>query len=272
MPSYPLGPPFADLDRPLAVQGPAQFLFTGEDVLQIDTLCSLAGVTLTITGAMLGEGLQLLPFSFTHAPNSNRTIATTRVTVDSGWLQHVRVIASAGAPLLGQCFVFIRQVRGLTTNALALARITSGYVTATTDLSYPNDAAQLPLDSEGAPLRIAVTTPAAGADFTITVPTGARWQLDTVSGLYTASAAVANRVPELVIDDGANIVFAAPTNTAITGGQTARVSWGAGAGGPIAGANTDQTIPLANDMYLPGGFRIRSNTALIQAADTWTAI
>jgi len=270
--TYPFDVPFGSLARETILQGPGQFVFTGEDALQIDSLSSLAGLVLTITGTMLGEGGLLIPFAFTHVPNSNRTVATTRVSIDSGWLQQVRVVVSTGAPLIGQCWVAVRRSRGLTAIALTTATIQTQYVTATTDLYWPGAQAQLPLDGEGAALRQAVTTPGAGADWTITVPTGARWELIAASGLFTAAVAAANRQPELIIDDGANIVFAAPTQTNITTGQVSRVSWGAGAGGPLAGVNLDQSLPIPNDLYLPAGFRIRSNTPNINAGDTWTAI
>jgi len=269
-----LAPDFAGLDRALAVQGPAQYLFTAEDQIQIDTLGSVANLVLTISGAMLGARLQLLPFAFTVVPTSSRSVGTTRVTVDSGWLQHIRIVVTTGAPILGQTFVWIRICRGGTTNALVLGTIASGYVTASTDLYWPGGTTQLPLDGEGAALRIAITNPAAGADWSVTVPTGARWELVSASMLYTASAVAANRQPRLTVDDGTNIVFEGPSVAAITAGLAIRESWGAGAGGPVsADITTGGAVSsgLPNDLYLEGGWRVRSSTGAIDGGDTWTA-
>src|SRR3974377_1273972 len=137
-------------------------LFTGEHLLEIDSLNSAAGVTLTIAGEVLTEGLALIPFVFTHVPNTNRTIATTRVSVPGGWLARLRVSASAGAPIQGQCFVWIRAALGQGGAVLTIGDITSGYLTANTPLAWPGPHPHTPLDGAGAVRSITGSTPAAG--------------------------------------------------------------------------------------------------------------
>jgi len=274
-PPWPASPEFARAPRINALQGPAQYLFTGEDALQIDSFDSAAGVTLTIAGAMLGTDLQLLPFSFTVTPTTNRVVTTVRVGVDSGWLEHIRIIVTAGAPLLGQTFVFVRICRGTLANALTLGTIASGYVTANTDLYWPGGTTQLPLDGEGWAQAVTIGNPAAGTDWSQTVPTNARWELVAASALLTTSAVVANRQPRLIADDGATPVFEAASPVAITAGLAIRESWGAGAGGPVSadiltGGAVSSGLP--NDLYLPAGFRVRSATGAIDVGDQWSAI
>jgi len=267
------GPAFAGEDRAEAVQGPAQFLFTGEDQLQIDSWSALGGVTITVSGAMLGEGLQLLPFSVSTSNSGGRSVQTARFTVDSGWLQHVRVSAAASGLIFGWTFVWIRIVRGSGGTPLILGTIASGYVTASTDLYWPGGTTELPLDGAGAAYDVAIANPGAGAEFGVTVPAGARWELVAVSILLTTSAVVANRQPRLVIDDGGTIVYEAASPVAITAGLAIRLSWGAGAGGPIvADIATGGAVssPIPNDLYLPRGYRIRSVTGALDVGDAYT--
>ena len=268
------GPEFAGETRDQAIQHPAPFLFTGEEAIQLDVLNSTAGVTLQISGAMLGTGLELLPFAVSMVPTSNRIVTTLRFPVDSGWLQHIRVIVTAGSPQEGNCFVFVRVCRGTLSGALVLGTLAGGYVTPNTDLYWPEGPFQKPTDGAGWPQQIGITTPGAGTDFVMTVPTNARWEIVGVSMRLTASAAVANRLPRLIIDDGSNTLFEAPAPAAITAGQAMRVSWGAGAGGPVVFDSTSPgaySSPIPNDIYLPAGFRVLSQTGGLDVADQWAA-
>jgi len=270
--NLPVAPDFANLSRDIAVQGPSFALFTPEDALEIDALGSVASLTLTISGTVLGDRLEVRPFCFTMTVTSNRVVTTSRTSIGSGWLQSVRVTASAGTPILGQCFVWVRKCRGLTSVALVLATLQAGYVTASTDVYWPGNAAQQPLDGEGAVRSVQVTNPGAGADWSTSVPTGARWELIALVAQLVTAVAVGTREARLVIDDGANTLFEVPAAASQAPSLTVLYSWGQGAGGPIVADTAVIEAPIANDVYLTGGFRIRTATGVIQAADQWSLI
>ena len=271
-PGYPLshlGPD--DVGRGAAIAGPSPFLFTGEEVLEVDAFNSASAVTLTISGTMLSPTHELVPFSFTLSPTTNRVVTTTRVVMNRGWLLHVRVIASAGTPLLGQTFVQLRFARGFTSSALILATIASGYVTSSTDLFWPGGVMMTPLDGAGALRSITAATPGAGVDILETVPTAARWELLSFWAKLVASAAVANRNVELTLDDGTNEYFRAGTSASQTAGQTAQHVFTQGA--MLAGADNVFAFPsyVPVNIRLLAGHRIQTKTTNIQAADQWTA-
>src|SRR5690348_12054825 len=125
------------LPRELLAHGVSPYVFTGEDCLEIDSLASLTNLVITVKGAMLGPDYRIKPFTFTHTPNSNRTLATTRQHIGAGWLLHARAFVSTGAPLEGQCFVWLRLIRGLTANGELHGTIGGAYLTANTDLYWP---------------------------------------------------------------------------------------------------------------------------------------
>jgi hypothetical protein len=260
------------LDRSLLLSGPSGFCFDLDDALQIDSLCSLAGVAFTVSGVMLDAQNKLKAFEFTHTPNSTRTLATTRQAIGSGWLLRVRVTATSGAPLLGQAYVWLRVCRGLTSSARINGTIINGYLTASTDVNWPSGVAQQPLDGEGVPLSISVAQPAAGADWSQTVPTGARWKVVAATAQLATAAAVATRLARLVIDDGTTPIFEAPAAASQAASLSVLYTYGQGAGGPVTADAAVIEGPIPNDAYLPAGFRIRSSTGAIQAADQWSAI
>lgn len=124
--------------------------------------------------------------------------------------------------------------------------------------------------STGPALDVSNAAPAAGADWTYTVPAGQSFTVETLAFSLTTSAAVANRQVQVIIDDGVNELWrwVAPAVQAATAtveyvGALSTVESGAVRAGV-------QSFELPNIVLLPG-YRIRSITTAIQAADQYTA-
>lgn len=268
----PEAPDFADLKRDAALQPPVASLFTPEDALQIDALAANTTVTLTITGTMLSQRLEVLPFSFTFVPTTNRVLSTTRVSIGAGWLQSVRVIVTTGAPVRGSCFVWVRKARGVLSNAVVLATFVAGYITASADLYYPGALSAGPLDGQGGTKSVAGTTPALGAEVSETVPTGARWLLLSFRATLATSVAAGNRLPRLQIDDGAAVYCGVPAGAAVIPSSTQRFTWFPG--GQLSSqpdsAETNMGLPIG--LTLGPGHRIRTSTVAIAAGDQYSAV
>lgn len=258
--------------RGALLAGPSPFVFSLEDVLEIDSLCSVSGVTLTVSGIMLDGGALLKPFKFTHAPNSNRTLTTTRQAIGSGWLLRVRVTASAGALRLGQCFAWLRTCRGLTSIAEVNGTIASGYVTPNADVFWPGDVDDDPLEGAGALRSITGATPAAGVEISETVPVGARWEVLMFAGILTTSAAAGSRIPTLIIDDGVNELHRSPSVGIAGGSSGVHAYWSQGmavATQVLAGVSS-VGLPVRN--RLGAGARLRTTSNALDAADQWSAV
>ena len=117
--------------------------------------------------------------------------------------------------------------------------------------------------------------PAAGADWTITVPgSGEFWEIVAVRARFVTSSAVANRFLTFNVKDNVgNVVF----NTAFGTAQTASITesvclspqFNAVAGDVSSTKIT--TLPLPEGPYLPG-FTINSSTVAIDTGDQWSQI
>jgi hypothetical protein len=118
----------------------------------------------------------------------------------------------------------------------------------------------------------AVASPAAGAEFTITAPGEGLWRIISLAFTVTTDATVSNRSVGLFVDDGTSVVW----RSVAAAVQTATLAWDycafAGAG------NSDNTgssnyFPLPDGgLLLPAGWRLRSSTNNLQAADAYSAI
>jgi hypothetical protein len=250
--------------------GHSAVYLTGEDRLRLRTFNSFAGVELALEGRFLSLEGRVEPFAERHVPNTDRTLATTTHPRGEGWLLGAQIRASSGAPRRGQCFAMLDVVRGQTGAIQPLQLLTKGYVTDTTPRAWPSDEPEDSCEGPGVIRSITGTDPAAGAEVSETVPTNARWRLMAVFVQFVADANVANRNPFLIIDDGATTLLEIGSSTSITAGQTINLNYGAVGGNAAPGSN-GHVISIPPDLYLMGGFRIRTATTSIQAGDNFGA-
>lgn len=157
------------------------------------------------------------------------------------------------------------------------------YQTPSGHLSWPDgNIAEGALSGRGWYRQVVVTVPAAGADWTQSVPTNAHWRLYTVRAALTTSADAANRGVNVQIDDGAGVItWDAATSTVQTASQVTVYQYSVG--GP-SGTFTRAALTTIYQLFnlpgglavdMPEGFRIRSittNIDTVATADQWGAI
>lgn len=251
---------------------PHAVYLTGEDNLRVTVFNAAAGVTVTIRGRYLPLDGDIVPFSDSFVPATNRTASTNTTRLAEGWLLGVSVFVSGGSPLTGQTFAIVSLIRGEGTSAIDLMTLAAGPVTASQRIGYPGSLIMNSLDGAGALRLITGTTPGAGAEISETVPTGARWQLLSFAATIATSAAAANRQPTLVIDDGATQYQLFPQAATTPASNSSRYFWTAGSGVFLAQLNGADVQGLVSPLWLLAGHRIRTLTTLIQAGDQWSAV
>lgn len=114
--------------------------------------------------------------------------------------------------------------------------------------------------------------PIAGSDWAITAPGHGIWRVTALSALFTASAAVANRIPTLRLSTSDGVVATAPGGAAITAGLATTLSFFPGTA-PSGAAGGPQLWAAPNDgwILLPG-WTLSPLTAGIDVGDQWSAI
>jgi hypothetical protein len=193
------------LSRARIVISPYPFGVSDADNLRIVSVNAAAGVTVEIHGRQAQGGLDSKPFRFVHTPNTNRTAKTEDFVLGGGLVTNLSIFASAGAPLIGQCFVIVQLVRSLGATAYVMGTLLQGYVTTTQNVGWPGSAIVSSTDGEPVVRTIIGTAPGGGADIVETVPNGARWELLSVRAVLTLGGAAAATSGYFSIDDGTNI-------------------------------------------------------------------
>jgi len=149
------------------------------------------------------------------------------------------------------------------------ATLIAGYVNSAYPLCYP---AMVPIrstDGPGFPISAVTTLPGAGTDISFTVPAGLRWRIISFLAALTTSAAVANRLALLVIDDGVNNLIGSPSNVSQVASTSETYMWGDSMQ-LVPPFNTLSVAPLPSNIIIPSGFRIRTQTAGLQGGDAWS--
>lgn len=120
------------------------------------------------------------------------------------------------------------------------------------------------------PLLIA--DPGAGQEVGCVVPGDAVWELISLRLRFTASAAVANRHPSLVIADPDGKEFARiDPQLVVAAAGVVDVNFLAGLGYVQAANPTLFGLP-GDPFRMPGAWSLRTSTALLDVADAYTAV
>ncbi len=213
----------------------------------------------------------VLSMPFQVFATSINTVVNFTFPLVEGWLLSCAVEVPGNLLPATNYFATVSIVRNPKGVAGQYDLLCSGYLNQNLPIGYPQSIPMHPRDGQGALRSTQIATPAAGVDFTFTLPAITRMRIIAVSGLLTTAVAVANRLPSLILDDGANILAAIPSGNTEVASLAAQYTW-ADSCQQVAAFDNKVIAPLPGQTYLQAGFRIRSTTTGIQAADTWTNI
>jgi hypothetical protein len=255
-------------DERLVLSG--SLYFTDDDWLRLDSFNSATGVTLTVSGILVNPAGSVVPFAFTQVPATDRSVTTTRFRLGECFLIHATVRVTAGTVLRGQCYVTLQVQRSEGTGGLVFATLAGDYVTSRYSPTWPPGKVVSALEGRGIMRTVIGTNPAAGAEITETVPTGAQWDVHGLSATFVTSATVATREVFLTIDDGTDITlvfFAQGSQTASLTRFYRMVAFGYGQA--VVGSNIP--IPSILPIRMRPGWRLLTSTSSIQTGDDWGA-
>jgi hypothetical protein len=120
--------------------------------------------------------------------------------------------------------------------------------------------------------RLDVPAPAAGAEWSLTLPGGSWWRLLLGRATLVTDATVTTRVPGLQLLDPDAQVYETLSQTGVTATNTAAAVYASGAGAVNIGQGSAEAPVSWPDVVMPAGWVLRSRTLNLQAADQYSAI
>lgn len=119
---------------------------------------------------------------------------------------------------------------------------------------------------------VQVTQPAAGAEFSLTAPGQGLWRIVSLRAQFVASAAVATRIPSLILGTSDGGVAEFGSTGTITAGQTHRYSSFSGSPNMAGAGNLHLwAFPTDGALLLPG-WTLTSSTEAIDVGDQWSIV
>jgi hypothetical protein len=242
-----------------------------DDVLQVSLVWLIATTNALVNVRILRADGEIIPLSFVVQGIGAGGRAIQRFQLVEGFLLSCAATQTALGGITSQAYCTVALVRAPFDIVAQYEVLVTGNLSRIVPISYPQSPNQRETDGPGQPRSILIATPAAGADFTQTVPSSTRWRIVSLSATLTTAVAVANRNVDLVIDDGANVFAEISSGFSQVASLVNDYTW---MDGGVAQAAFDNIValPLPSQMFLPPTFRIRSETTGIQPADQWSAI
>ena len=113
---------------------------------------------------------------------------------------------------------------------------------------------------------------AAGADFSFTVPVGLLWNVVSISALFTASAAAANRIPAFFVKNEAGTTVYTYNVATLTANQTGTFTFSEDVVSPATFATGTKMLEPMPSTWLPSLWSFGVTTAAIDTADQWSGL
>lgn len=118
-------------------------------------------------------------------------------------------------------------------------------------------------------IALSVAAPAAGADWTLTVPAGHVYQLLSVFATLVTSAVAATRIARLLLGDGDSTFLDVPPFASQITTLTRRYAWIPAGQAYATGLGILSPLP---DVELQAGWTLGTTTDAIDITDQWSAI
>lgn len=177
----------------------------------------------------------------------------------------VSVLGTGTEFVQGQVFVSL----SLIINGDRILELCSGLVTVVSGISYPAQATSDQIPGRGNFRVVEGSDPAAGAECTITCPTGVLWHVKSFMVIFTTSATVASRRPHLVFTLGGLAQISAFSSVDQLLSLSRQYSFAKY--GSIADEIDDDDIlvSLPEDIWMIPGDTVVTQTVGIQATDNY---
>lgn len=257
-----------------SVAPPSDLYVQRDDTLVLMGITGISGgttITLTVRLLRAADG-QIDTLQTTLKLANNYAATSTSLTLAEGYLLSVSAFDSASTSG-GFTYAAAYLQRGGSTFPLQ----NSGYVlfadwtSVNVPIGWPGGRQMRSDDGPGLYRVNVVANPVAGADWTLTVPNSARWELVTVNAQLTTAVAVANRQVQLQGTNAGVLIWNSPAAVNVPASTTAQIS--AMQGNTLTPViTTDVTIAIPPRLGMSVGMIIQSSTVGIQPADQWSNI
>jgi hypothetical protein len=250
---------------------PSNLYVQVDDVLRVAAASSQTNEVVTVNYRWLRASDATVQYGqFTVAPAANRTISVTDQPMAEGFLLSVSCKAAI-ATTRGQTFVRLF----LNPKALGAGQpgymLMADYVTTAMAPGHPNGRVVAPSEGPGAIVGVQLGIQPNGVDWTLTVPTNARWRVSSIMAALQTAAGGVNRQLTPTITDAGGLTFDRFIAGSQAGGTQFFYNFSELAleSTTTVGGTSTVITPIPPGIILPGGSFIKPGTLNLLAGDQW---
>lgn len=252
---------------------PAAYLYIyREETLEWNLWNAISGATYTLSGLQIGTDGALHELQFVRTPTSDRALNSYTFPMDEGFLLGLSVRVSSGTVTRGSAYTQVSLVRGSGTTLLPLHTLLADSLTTLSRLGWPGSPIRQSVEGPGTIRLIAGTQPAAGAEVSETVPSGARWRLIMFRALLATSATSADRYIGLRVVSGTFSYALREVDKAHPASVTLAHSFVAGQGSDaVVKTLTTYSVGIG-EIILAAGTILATATQSLQSGDQYSNV
>jgi hypothetical protein len=251
------------------VPPPSPLYVSVDDKLVVGAASSQTNEVVTVNYRLLraSDGV-IVPGQFTVKPLATRAIQVQQQQLAEGFLLSVSVKAAV-ATTRGMTFIRVFLGAGAFGAGQPSYMLMADYVTTAMAPAHPNGRVLAPVEGPGLLYSVRAAHAPAGSNWLFTVPTNARWRVQSIQSQLVTAAAVANRAVSLVMSSPTDIIAIIAANTTQAASITEFYIWADGAPYQLDTRPVDLQ-PLPRSVTLLAGFTVNAQVLNIQAADQWS--
>jgi hypothetical protein len=242
-----------------------------DDQVMVRAVSNTATQTITVRGRLCRKDGVLIPFTQVFTTGAAGAVLTKSFQLAEGFLESLHVHSPACATSGQWLYAALSLQRGTGADAFPYETLYAGYVGSVLSTGWPRAVLQRPTDGPGTIISVAVASPAPGAEWSVTVRAGVRWEILCASMVFTTSGTTVTRSPGVSISDGINVLYALFNNTAVLASAVIRINYSPGV--PyFADYLANLIVSLPDATALPAGFTIGSLTRGMVSDDQYSSI
>ncbi len=239
--------------------------------IRLQVAGTVASVRVKVSGMLIDGDGDVVEFGYEEAVSSDRSTATFFHPMAAGFLLAYQVTIDSGSVEYGAVMARADLMNAASSSALLLKYIVQGYLSDTESLSWDNTTPKPLLETQGNRRTIPVSSPAAGASWTQTVPSEVFWRINSIKTFLVTESGGNPRIVKLRVSDGTNVYLSLPTTGQISSSTSRAMHWMPGVG-EIDDGNDSVISPIPHDLLLGPGEIISVGTNNITPGDQWSLI
>lgn len=260
---------------PSAIGATGVFL-DNDFALIIDARNSLAGLGLLVTfREVTDEGYPVFGQVTIPPLTSARARNVFSISVPRGWLMSLHVANVNGEPRRGETWVTaaVQKSNNILIGVPVFQILVQDYLCSGAPLTWPGSPIRSSVEERGLTRSVIVANPAAGADWSTTVPVNARWILRSVEATIAGDGGAGAKRPQLQLLDAAAVqLLFVPAFDTYTLLNVKNFQWMDFEGRLSVGTPIQVLTGMPDRLELFQGWQIGTITTGITAGDQWTGI